>query len=139
MDDLHVVRFNAKERDRRGTFRWTRGQSYLSLLGVDETRRELVIWMNNGEPASARPDRPPSRRSSARRRWARSPSAWPTRPTYSTFPSRSPRRRRRNVGAATIRLISSTFNPRALTGADDDRDLGVMVDRVELRRVAAAR
>ncbi len=44
----------------------------------------------------------------------------------------------RNVDAATVRLISTTWNPRALTGADDDRDLGVMVDRVELRRVAAA-
>ena len=59
MDDLQVVRFNAKERDRRGTFRWTRGQSYLSLLGVDETRRELVLWMNNGNrPPAARTGHP---------------------------------------------------------------------------------
>jgi hypothetical protein len=35
MDDLYVVRFHAKERDQHGTFRWSRAQSYLSLVGVD--------------------------------------------------------------------------------------------------------
>ena len=44
-----------------------------------------------------------------------------------------------SVDSVTVRLISTTWNPRALTGADDNRDLGVMVDRVEVRRVGAAR
>ena len=44
-----------------------------------------------------------------------------------------------SVDSVTVRLISTTWNPRALTGADDNRDLGVMVDRVEVRRVGAVR
>jgi hypothetical protein len=33
----------------------------------------------------------------------------------------------------TIRLVTDTWNPRAAIGVDDDRDLGVIVDRVEVR------
>jgi len=33
----------------------------------------------------------------------------------------------------TIRLVTATWNPRATMGAADDRDLGVIVDRVEVR------
>ena len=36
--------------------------------------------------------------------------------------------------SATLRLVTTTWNPRASLGVDDDRDLGVMVDRVEVRR-----
>jgi len=138
MDDLHVVRFNAKERDRRGMFRWTRGQSYLSLLGIDETRRELVIWMNNG-------NRPPEAGPATVEAFLGETSLGKVtvgasdEPYVFDIPQPLAGQESRNVGAATIRLISSTFSPRALTGADDDRQLGVKVDRVELRRVAAAR
>lgn len=134
MDDLHVVRFNAKERDRRGTFRWTRGQSYLSLLGVDAERRELAIWMNNG-------NRPPEAGPATLEVFFGETSLGKAtvgatdRPYIFDIPQPLAAEASRNVGAATIRLISSTFNPRELTGADDDRELGVKVDRVELRRV----
>jgi hypothetical protein len=136
MDDLHVVRFNAKERDRRGTFRWTRGQSYLSLLGVDASRREVVMWMNDG-------NRPPAAGPATIEAFLGETSlgkavVGPADQAYVfEIPEALAAESSRNVGAATIRLISSTFNPRELTGADDDRELGVKVDRVELRRVAA--
>ena len=140
MDDLHVVRFHAKERDRRGTFRWTRAQSYLSLAGVDDARRELVIWMDNGGPAAAGGAGQHRGLLRRRRRWARSSSAGRPEPTSSTFRRRSPRGGRGHVGAVTVRLISSTFGTLERSRAsDDDRELGVMVDRVEVRRVAAAR
>jgi hypothetical protein len=138
MDDLQVVRFNAKERDRRGTFRWTRGQSYLSLLGVDETRRELVLWMNNG-------NRPPAAGPATLEAFFGETSLGKVTVGLADqayvfdIPQPLAAQAARNIGAATVRLISSTFNPRALTGADDDRELGVKVDRVELRRVPAAR
>jgi hypothetical protein len=32
-----------------------------------------------------------------------------------------------------VRLVTQTWNPRETMGAADDRDLGVMVDRVEVR------
>jgi hypothetical protein len=33
----------------------------------------------------------------------------------------------------TIRLVTDTWNPRATMGVADDRDLGVIVDRLEVR------
>lgn len=138
MDDLHVVRFNAKERDRRGSFRWTRGQSYLSLLGVDATRRELAIWMNSG-------NRPPEAGPATVEAFVDDTSlgrvtvGLTDQPYVFEIPDAMAIAASHNVGATTIRLISSTFNPRALTGANDDRELGVKVDRVELRPVTARR
>jgi hypothetical protein len=137
MDDLHVVRFNAKEQDRRGTFRWTRRQSYLSLLGIDATRRQLVIWMSNGNrPAEAGPATVEAFLGETS--LGKVTVGIAEQPYVFDIPPSLAADAARNVGAATIRLISSTFNPRALTGADDDRELGVKVNRVELRPLAAA-
>jgi hypothetical protein len=36
--------------------------------------------------------------------------------------------------AMTVRLRTATWRPRAVLGGADDRELGVMVDRVEVRR-----
>jgi hypothetical protein len=36
--------------------------------------------------------------------------------------------------AVTLRLRTVTWRPRAVLGTPDDRELGVMVDRVEIRR-----
>jgi hypothetical protein len=126
-DDLYVVRFHAKERDRRGTFRWTQRQSYLSIPSLTPDRHELVLWMQNG---------------------GRSPKAAPARievflgddsigsavvgarlVPYS-FPIRD---HHIHGDTTTVRLVTQTWNPRETMGASDDRDLGVMVDRVEVR------
>jgi hypothetical protein len=132
MDDLYVVRFHAKERDARGTFRWTRAQSYLSLVGIASDARELVIWMDNGgRPASAAPaavqvflgETELGRVTVGRER----------RPYVFPIPGPLAAAAASSTSATTIRLLSTTWNPRALTGGSDDRDLGVMVDRVEVR------
>ena len=47
-DDLHVIRFNAKERDAQRTFRWTQDVSYVSVTTMPTDARELTIWMANG-------------------------------------------------------------------------------------------
>ena len=136
MDDLYVVRFHAKERDKRGTFRWTRRQSYLSLVGVTADARELVIWMDNGgRPAKATPaeveaffgDISIGKVVVGR---DRQPYVFEITPALAAEAAS-------RVDSVTIRLISTTWNPRELTGVDDNRDLGVMVDRVEVRRVGA--
>jgi hypothetical protein len=138
MDDLSVVRFHAKERDARGTFRWTGGQSYLSLLGISETFRELVLWMEDGgRPAAAGPAEVEAflgDTSLGRVRVGRS-----LQPYVFDIPPALAKEAAAGIDAVTIRLASSTWNPRALTGADDNRDLGVMVERVEVRPVAPPR
>src|SRR6185436_7653146 len=56
-DDLYVRRFLAKERRPDGsTFRWTRDESYASILGTRPDQRLLTLWMDNGgRPVSAGP------------------------------------------------------------------------------------
>jgi hypothetical protein len=137
-DDLSVVRFHAKERDQRGTFRWTRAQSYLSLVSLTSDADTLVVWMENGgRPAKAPPaevevfflDVSLGRVAVGP---ARKPYAFPIPPALAAQAAAM-------NDAVTVRLVSTTWNPRALIGADDDRELGVMVDRVEVRPRADAR
>ena len=137
MDDLYVVRFHAKEHDARGTFRWTGAQSYLSLVGIPADARALVIWMENGGRSPKAPpaeveaflgDRSLGKFTVGRER---GPYVYPIPADLAAGLSR-------DEDAATVRILSTTWNPRALTGADDDRDLGVMVDRVEVRRAPAS-
>jgi hypothetical protein len=136
MDDLYVVRFHAKEQDRHGTFRWSRAQSYLSLVGIDANARELVIWMENG-------GRPPQATPATVEVFFGTTSLGKVavgreqQPYIFEIPPALAAEAAASVDSATVRLISTTWNPRALTGADDNRDLGVMVDRVEVRRVGA--
>ena len=126
-DDLYVVRFHAKERDRRGTFRWTQRQSYLSMPALTPERHELVLWMHNG----GRPSQVPPARVDVYigDQSIGSVVVGPALQPYS-FQIDS----HALAGeTTTIRLVTATWNPRATMGAADDRDLGVIVDRVEVR------
>lgn len=132
-DDLQVVRFHAKERDQRGTYRWTRGLSYLSVVGMPADARALVLWMDNG----GRPDKAPpadveafiGETSLGRVRVGpgMQPYSLPIAPALAAAAAAQ-------TEAVTIRLRTATWRPREVLGVDDDRDLGVMVDRVEIRR-----
>ncbi len=132
-DGLYVKDFHAVERDARGTYRWTRAESYLLLVGVPADANQLVLWMDNGgRPASA----PPAQiEVFGRRRLARQ-CGRRTRDTTLLFPIPPDiaRTAESSADAMTIRLNTITWNPAALLKVIDDRDLGVMVDRVEIRR-----
>jgi hypothetical protein len=127
------VRFHAKERDQRGTYRWTRGLSYLSLIGVPGDANELVLWMDNGgRPAAA----PPARvevfvgdisLGAVVVGPGMQPYRLPIPPEVARAAAASP-------DAVTVRLRTVTWRPRAILRVADDRELGVMVDRVEIRR-----
>src|SRR4029078_9570425 len=55
-DDLHVLRFHAKETANGRSFRWTRDTSYLSLSTLPATCREITLWMDDGgRPAKVPP------------------------------------------------------------------------------------
>ena len=57
-DDLHVLRFHAKEKADGRTVRWTRATSYVSITDFTPNLREVTLWMNNGgRPAAARRQR----------------------------------------------------------------------------------
>ena len=132
-DDLHVVRFHAKERHRNDiTFRWTRDRSYVSILVGQPDASLLTIWMSDGgRPAEAGP---------ARVRLALDDRALGTvtvdsafRPyTFALPPDLAPVLATQEQ-PARLELSTTPWNPRELLGGPDDRELGVMIDRLELK------
>ena len=132
-DDLQVVRFHAKERDARGTYRWTRALSYLSLVDVPPDTRALVLWMDDGgRPAAAGPATVELQIGETALgrvvvRGSIQPYRFPVPPDVAQAISSS-------RDALTVRVRTATWRPRDVLKVGDDRELGVMVDRVELER-----
>jgi hypothetical protein len=131
-DDLHVLRFHAKEESEGHTFRWTRATSYLSVTVIRPGSREVTLWMSDGgRPGSAPPadvtvylhGRPLG---SATVRGGFLPYRFDIPPDLAS------------AAAATgdpieLRLVTRTWKPRTVLGTPDDRDLGGMLDRVAVQ------
>ncbi len=131
-DDLHVLRFHAKERTDGHTFRWTRATSYLSVTIIRPTSRAVTLWMNDGgRPAGALP--------AEVRVFLHGELLGETtvHGGFLPYTFEIPTERAARAAAAgdpvELRLATTTWKPRAVLGTPDDRDLGVMVDRVAVR------
>lgn len=132
-DDLHTVRFHAKERHgSSGTsFRWTRDESYITVLPPERPRR-VTLWLSAGGRPQAAP--PPVVQVYLNDRLLGSVMTdEPFRPYHFNLPPDLAEDLAKRDAPARIKLVTTTWNPRRLLGAPDDRELGVMVDRVELR------
>ena len=55
-DDLHVVRFHAKETASGRTMRWSQDQSFVSITSMPRGAREVVLTLSSG----GRPEGPPA-------------------------------------------------------------------------------
>jgi hypothetical protein len=131
-DDLNVIRFNAKEQTEGRTFRWSQDQSFVVVTSLSAENRTLALWMSNGgRPAAA----PPADvtlvigdRSLGTVRVASGFAEYdfpiPADVALSAAARGEPMR---------LTLRTSTWNPLQTLGTPDDRDLGVMVDRVAVR------
>ena len=131
-DDLHVLRFHAKEQTDGHTFRWSRATSYLSVTIVRPTSREVTLWMNDGgRPKGARPAEvsvflhgEPLGTATVRGGFL---------PYTFEIPAPLAARAAAAGDPVELRLVTPTWKPRAVLGTPDDRDLGVMVDRVAVK------
>ena len=131
-DDLHVVRFHAKEVSEGHTFRWTGATSYVSITHLTSTNREVILWMNNGgRPAAAGPAEVTVvlQGHTLGRTIVTSgfqPYSFPIPPALAIQVAA--------VGdPVELRLVTSTWNPHTVLGSPDDRNVGVMLDRVAVR------
>jgi hypothetical protein len=133
LDDLHVVRFHAKEtRAENGmVYRWSRGTSYVMLMGIREQARQVTISMSNG-------GRPPTA-AAATVQVAFGEQVIGTASVddaVRSYAFRIPPELAAGAAAASdpvrLRLQVPTWNPAQQLGVDDNRDLGVMVMRVEV-------
>jgi hypothetical protein len=132
-DDLHVVRFHGKERLRGDLdFRWTRDRSYFVVPHFKTTDRELVLRMSNG----GRPGKTVPARVAVflaeRQIGSADPDSQFRDYTFS-IPSDLAAELAANAIGSEVRLESTTWTPRDVLGNGDERQLGVMIDRAEIR------
>jgi len=131
-DDLHVLRFHAKESSEGRGFRWSRDRSLITVTGISAASREIVLSMNDG---GRPPAVPPADVTIALNG---EPLATVRVATgFKDYVVAIPRALAERVaaagGTAELRLTTSVWKPASVLGNGDDRELGVMVDRVTLR------
>jgi hypothetical protein len=134
LDDLHVVRFFAKE-ERADTglrFRWTKEFSDVMLLGVTAEAAEVVVWMSTGgrPPTVAPADVTVSLED---RVLGIVTPVDEVRPYRFALPPDLAARGEASADPLRLRLEVAQWNPARDLGVSDDRNLGVMVTRVEVR------
>jgi hypothetical protein len=131
-DDLHVVRFHAKETNDGRTVRWTGAQSFVALPGLSGSERTLAVVMHNGgRPASAGPARVEVLFDGQALGTVDVPGRFETF-TFA-LPADAVRRAGTRDAPVQLTLRSSTWVPRDALGGSDGRTLGVMVDRIEVQ------
>jgi hypothetical protein len=133
-DDLHVVRFHAKEvRAESGlAYRWTRDVSYVMLLGMAPEARQVTVWMSSG----GRPPAAPAPRvevSIEERVLGAATPVDEVRPYTFDIPADTAASAAAQDDPVRLRLRVPTWNPSTALGGADRRDLGVMLTRVEVR------
>jgi hypothetical protein len=131
-DDLLVVRFHAKERHPQTgiTFRWTRDASYVSVLGMQPGTRTVTAWLGDGgRPPSAGPA--VVSLSFDDRSLGTVTLTQTVRPYTFQIPADLAAAAAAREEPARLRFTTTTWQPRALLGVPDDRQLGIVVDRVE--------
>jgi hypothetical protein len=131
-DDLHVLRFHAKEQSDGRTFRWTQTTSYIAVTAIPSTSRTITLWMNNGGRPAAAPaaDVAVSLHGEVVGT-VRVTDAFA--PHELTIPPGLAARAAAFGDPVELKLVTVTWNPHEVLGTPDDRQLGVMVDRVTVR------
>jgi hypothetical protein len=131
-DDLHVVRFHAKEQSGEITYRWTGRLSFVTVTIFDASARTVTLWMSNGGRPMAAP--PADVEVSLHDQVLGTVRVVDGIHPY-TFPIPAELAARASgMGdPVELRLRTSTWNPSRRIGSADDRELGVLVDRVQVR------
>jgi hypothetical protein len=131
-DDLHVVRFHAKEPTEGRMIRWTQDASEISVTGIIGTEREVTLTMSDGgRPAGTTPSRVEVHFNGTHLGTVN------IRPGFQDYrlaiPQALAEAAAQSDEPATLRLVSTVWSPRALLGVPDNRELGVMLDTVTVR------
>jgi hypothetical protein len=134
LDDLNVVRFHAKEKraDTGMVYRWSRDVSYVTFPAIGPETREVIVWMSSG----GRPERaakPVVEVSLEEDVVGEATPIDDVRPYAFRIPPAVATRLSSQTEPVRIRLRVPTWNPQAVLGVPDSRDLGVVVTRVDLQ------
>jgi hypothetical protein len=131
-DDLHVIRFHAKESSEGRSFRWTRDRSIVAVVNVFAGSRELVLWMNDGgRPPAVVPADVTVALDGQLLGTERVSTGF--KPYAFAIPADLAARLSTAGRAVELTITTATWNPETVLGTSDSRDLGVMLDRVTVR------
>lgn len=131
-DDLHVIRFHAKEQSNGMSYRWTQAQSFVIVNRIDAGARTLALWMGDGgRPPAA----PPADVTAAigDRVLGTVHVSGNVREYEVAIPQDLASRLAATREPVRVTLRTRTWKPLEILGTPDDRDLGVMLDRVAVR------
>jgi hypothetical protein len=131
-DDLHVLRFYAKETTEGRTIRWTGPRSVVAIPNMTGREREIVLVMSDGgRPQSAAPAHVDVLLDGTPLGGA---DVGPGFHEYRfAIPPDAAARASSTDTPAQLTLVSSAWKPQQLLGGTDDRTLGVMLDRIDVR------
>jgi len=132
-DDVNVLRFHAKERHANGTtFRWSRDVSYINLQGVTADDRTITLVMDDGTRPAQVP--PASVEISMNDQVLGRVTVGPEFKPYAVpIPPALAAAAGASGTPVRLKLVTNVWRPKAVLGVPDDRDLGVMVDRVDVK------
>lgn len=131
-DDLHMLRFHARERSEGRSLRWTRATSYIAVTGLRAEDRALtLVASDGGRPAAAVPARVEVSLHN------QSLGSLEIRGGFRDYTlairADLAARAASAGGPVQLRLVSTLWNPSEVLGVPDDRELGVMLDRVTIK------
>jgi hypothetical protein len=130
-DDVHVVRFNSKEQTEGRSIRWTGRSSFISTTSIGAGSRILTLWLSDGgRPSGVQPAKIEVYLEQQLIGTATVGRGF--RPyEFAIAPALA--ERAAAADAAHIRIVSNVWSPAQALGTGDTRQLGVMVDRVQVR------
>lgn len=131
-DDLHVVRFHAKEQSGDTTYRWSGRLSFVTVTVLEPSARAVTLWMSNGgRPVAAPPADVEVSLHDQVLGTVRVEDG--IRPYTLPIPAEVAARAATTGDPVELRLRTPTWNPKRVIGTADDRELGVIVDRLQVR------
>jgi len=132
-DDLHVLRFHAREQSDGRTFRWTGATSYLAVTTISARAREITLVLHDG----GRPDAAPPARVEVflhnQHLGVIDVAPGGFRPYVLRIPEDLARQVAESSEPVELRIVSTVWTPSRVLGGPDTRELGVMVDRVTIK------
>jgi hypothetical protein len=131
-DDLNVLRFNAKELLDGRAFRWTNDVSYVSIVRMGARATTLTLTMGDG----GRPANAPRAAVTCYlddRLIGETTVQGGFQPYRFGIPPEVAAAAAGREDPAQLRIVTATWNPKTALGAGDDRQLGVMLARVEVQ------
>ena len=131
-DDLNVIRFHAKETSEGRTYRWSQRQSFLILDRVRAGDRTLALWLSDGGRPPAAPPAVVQILFGAHALGTVT-VAGGFREYALDIPAGVAAAAAASGEPVRVTLRTQTWNPSRVLGTPDDRELGVMVDRVTVR------